>query len=117
MQAEWVSLDTPLLLHGQVGGGRSGGVCYPPCLEDRGGWRRTLLAGNVQTIWSPLAFPCGKQRSKGVSKLVLAEEKTQNSPTTEFSKILLGTNFANMLHRPWAWAVLFLSWEWFLTAT
>lgn len=44
-----------------------------------------------------LCFLCSKQRSKEVSKLVLAGEKTQNAQTTEFSKILLNTNFANML--------------------
>lgn len=48
-------------------------------------------------IWSPFAFLCSKQRSKEVSELVLAGEKTQNAQTTEFSKILLSTNFANML--------------------
>lgn len=48
-------------------------------------------------IWSLFAFLCSKQRSKEVSKLVLAGEKTQNAQTTEFSKILLSTNFANML--------------------
>ena len=53
--------------------------------------------GNVQMIWSLFAFLCSKQRSKEVSKLVLAGEKTQNAQTTEFSKILLSTNFANML--------------------
>lgn len=47
--------------------------------------------------WSPLAFLCNKRRSREVSKLVLAEEKTQNAQTTEFSRILLSTNFANML--------------------
>lgn len=40
---------------------------------------------------------CSKQRSKEVSKLVLAEEETQNAQTTEFSKILLNTHFTNML--------------------
>lgn len=47
--------------------------------------------------WSSFAFLCSKQRSREVSKLVLAEEKTQNAQTTEFSRILLSTNFANML--------------------
>lgn len=47
--------------------------------------------------WSPFALLCSKQRSREVSKLVLAEEKTQNAQTTKFSRILLSTNFTNML--------------------
>lgn len=60
-----------------------------------------------------MLFFAANREAKKLASLFWQGKKTQNAQTTEFSKILLSTNFANMLDSLSDLSNLFLGWKQF----